>query len=95
MGFTTHLWKCKDCQKQVFYTSKQKHPSINHQCKYQKMTAEDYALELLEKFTTRRDAIIALDLLFTYALFMKSEKNYLDFLDETKTHLLKKRNYIQ
>jgi hypothetical protein len=58
------------------------------------MTAEDYALELLEKFTTRRDAIIALDLLFTYALFMKSEKNYLDFLDETKVFLLKKTNHI-
>jgi hypothetical protein len=32
MGFTTHLWKCIDCEKQVLYTSNGKHPSINHEC---------------------------------------------------------------
>jgi hypothetical protein len=33
MGFTTHLWKCNKCNEQILYTSKQKHPSINHKCK--------------------------------------------------------------
>jgi hypothetical protein len=33
MGFTTHLWKCNKCDKQILYTSRQNHPSINHKCK--------------------------------------------------------------
>jgi hypothetical protein len=33
MGFTTHLYKCKYCEQQILYTSKQKHPSFTHNCK--------------------------------------------------------------
>jgi hypothetical protein len=33
MGFTTHLWKCKYCEKETIYTSRQKHPSLYHNCK--------------------------------------------------------------
>jgi hypothetical protein len=32
MGFTTHFWKCKECEKSILYTSKQKHPSLTHLC---------------------------------------------------------------
>ena len=32
MGFTTHFWQCKECEKSILYTSKQKHPSITHLC---------------------------------------------------------------
>lgn len=95
MGFTCHLWKCKDCQKQIFYTSKQKHPSINHQCKHEKMTAENYALELLEKFSTRKDALIALDMCITQYIAIRGEDQHLNFFAETKVFLLKRKNYIQ
>lgn len=33
MGFTTHLFKCKYCEEQIMYTSKQKHPFYTHNCK--------------------------------------------------------------
>jgi hypothetical protein len=33
MGYTTHIYKCKYCEKQIIYTSNQKHPSFTHKCK--------------------------------------------------------------
>lgn len=33
MGFTTHLYKCQNCNKEILYTSKQKHPTQWHKCK--------------------------------------------------------------
>jgi hypothetical protein len=33
MGYTTHIYKCKYCEKKIIYTSNQKHPSFTHKCK--------------------------------------------------------------
>lgn len=33
MGFTTHIYKCKKCNKEILYTSKQNHPTQWHKCK--------------------------------------------------------------
>lgn len=32
MGFTTHYWRCDECNKELLYTSKQAHPSLTHKC---------------------------------------------------------------
>jgi hypothetical protein len=88
MGFTTHLWKCNECQKQVLYTSRQKHPSTNHQCK-EEMNAENKAKELLEKFSTRKDALLAVDMLMTYYFAMnKKEDVFTFYLEDVKYHII-------
>lgn len=88
MGFTTHLWKCNECQKQVLYTSRQKHPSINHQCT-QQMDAKSKALELLEKFSTRKDALLAVDMLLTYYFAIKKKEDvFTFFLEDVKYHII-------
>lgn len=58
------------------------------------MTAETYALELLEKFSSRKDALIALDMCMIILTEIRGEGEYLNYLSETKVFLLKKRNYI-
>lgn len=32
MGYTCHFWKCKECEKEILYTSRQEHPSKKHLC---------------------------------------------------------------
>jgi hypothetical protein len=32
MGFTHHIWECKECEKKILYTSRQQHPSKTHIC---------------------------------------------------------------
>ena len=32
MGYTTHLYKCDNCNKEFLYTSKQAHPITWHRC---------------------------------------------------------------
>lgn len=63
-------------------------------CNSKKMTAENYALELLEKFSTRKDALIALDMCATILISIKDEGLRLEFIEETKVFLLKTKNYI-
>jgi hypothetical protein len=58
------------------------------------MNAETYALELLEKFSSRKDALIALDMCITILIAIYGEGEHLNYLSETKVFLLKKRNYI-
>lgn len=58
------------------------------------MTAENYAIELLEKFSTRKDALIALDMCITILISIRGEGEHLNYLTETKVFLLRKRNYI-
>jgi hypothetical protein len=33
MGWTTHFWKCNDCNHETVYTSRQAHTSKHHKCK--------------------------------------------------------------
>lgn len=33
MGWFTYHWKCKECNYQTIYTSRQPHPSLKHKCK--------------------------------------------------------------
>jgi hypothetical protein len=88
MGFTTHLWKCNKCDEQILYISKQKHPSINHECK-NKMDAKDKAKELLEKFSTRKDALLAVDMLIVYLIAVKGKEDVLTFhLEDVKYHIV-------
>jgi hypothetical protein len=88
MGFTTHLWKCNKCDEQILYISKQKHPSINHKCQ-EKMKAKDKALELLEKFSTRKDALLAVDMLLTYYFAIEKTENVFTFyLEDVKYHIM-------
>jgi hypothetical protein len=45
MRFTTHLFKCKYCEKEIIYTSKQKNPYYSHNCKLKErkqMEANDF-----------------------------------------------------
>jgi mRNA-degrading endonuclease YafQ of YafQ-DinJ toxin-antitoxin module len=88
MGFTTHLWKCNKCDEQILYISKQKHPSINHECK-NKMDAKYKAKELLEKFSTRKDALLAVDMLIVYIIAVKGKEDVLTFhLEDVKYHIV-------
>lgn len=88
MGFTTHLWKCNKCDEQILYISKQKHPSINHECK-NKMNAKNKAKELLEKFSTKKDALLAVDMLLTYYFAIKKTENEFTFyLEDVKYHII-------
>jgi hypothetical protein len=88
MGFTTHLWKCNKCDEQILYISKQKHPSFNHKCK-DKMDAKNKALELLEKFSTRKDALLAVDMLIVYLIAIKGKEDaFIFFLEDVKYHII-------
>jgi hypothetical protein len=32
MSWTNHLWKCPECEKNILYTSRYKHPILTHLC---------------------------------------------------------------
>lgn len=83
-------WTCIFCGK--FHDDNLKYKYCN--CNENKMTAENYALELLEKFSTRKDALIALDMCTTIMMAVHGEGSWLDRIEETKVFLLKRKNYI-
>jgi hypothetical protein len=64
MGFTTHLYKCKKCNKEILYTSKQMHPTQWHKCKIKlvkQMEKKDFEhlQMILEPSTKVSSSIIA------------------------------------
>lgn len=88
MGWYTYYWKCKECDYQTIYTSRQSHPSIKHKCK-KEMKAQDKAKELLEKFSTRKDALLAVDMLITYYFAINKKEDVLTFyFEDVKYHIM-------
>ena len=59
MGYTTHLYKCEKCNKEIIYTSKQNHPTLWHKCKHQpvkQMEKKDFEhLDLILNPDTKMD----------------------------------------
>jgi hypothetical protein len=49
MGWTTHFWKCNNCNYETVYTSRQTHPSKNHKCKtIERMQFDEYTFERMD-----------------------------------------------
>lgn len=53
------------------------------------MNAKDKAIELLEKFSTRKDALLAVDMLLTYYFAIKKKEDVFTFyLEDVKYHIM-------
>jgi hypothetical protein len=53
------------------------------------MNAESKAKELLEKFSTRKDALLAVDMLITYYFaIQKKEDVFTFYLEDVKYHIM-------
>jgi hypothetical protein len=53
------------------------------------MDAKSKALELLEKFSTRKDALLAVDMLLTYYFAIKKKEDVFTFyLEDVKYHIM-------
>jgi hypothetical protein len=53
------------------------------------MDAKNKALELLEKFSTRKDALLAVDMLIVYLIAIKGKEDVSTFfLEDVKYHII-------
>lgn len=53
------------------------------------MNAKNKAIELLEKFSTKKDALLAVDMLLTYYFAIKKTENEFTFyLEDVKYHII-------
>ena len=53
------------------------------------MDAKNKALELLEKFSTRKDALLAVDMLIVYLIARKGKEDVaIFFLEDVKYHII-------
>jgi hypothetical protein len=53
------------------------------------MDAKNKAIELLEKFSTRKDALLAVDMLIVYLIAIKGKEDVaIFFLEDVKYHII-------
>jgi hypothetical protein len=53
------------------------------------MDAKNKAVELLEKFSTRKDALLAVDMLIVYLIAIKGKEDvFIFFLEDVKYHII-------
>jgi hypothetical protein len=53
------------------------------------MDAKNKAVELLEKFSTRKDALLAVDMLIVYLIAIKGQEDvFIFFLEDVKYHII-------
>jgi hypothetical protein len=53
------------------------------------MDAKNKAIELLEKFSTRKDALLAVDMLIVYLIAIKGKEDvFIFFLEDVKYHII-------
>jgi hypothetical protein len=53
------------------------------------MKAKNKALELLEKFSTRKDALLAVDMLMVHLIAIKGKEDvFIFFLEDVKYHII-------
>ena len=76
MGFETYTWTCKFCGKLHIWNGKYKYCNCcDYKPNLKTMNEKNKAIELIEKFSTKRDALLAIDMMMTMYIALKGLKN--------------------